>query len=84
MLRFKTKTFTNKEDRKSVYRYYLIDDLCSITGLTPRQVFVKFPYKGIQNLGGSQCLDVSGVRVLCEDYPALNEAIETAEEIPHG
>ncbi|HGG8818055.1 MULTISPECIES: hypothetical protein [Enterobacter cloacae complex] len=79
-LRFKVKSFVNK-DKTTAYRYYFIDDICAITGLTPRQIFLAFPTKGMTNMGGIQTLTEASVNQLKHEHPELIEACESALQV---
>jgi hypothetical protein len=79
-LRFKVKAFVNK-DKATTYRYYFIDDVCAITGLSPRQIFRIFPRKGIANMGGIQTLTEASVNQLKYEHPALIESCKNAIQV---
>lgn len=84
MLRYKTKAFKNRDGSENVRRYYLVDDVCVITGMTPREACVFNRGKGLHAIDGYQCLDLTTMSQLAYDYPALTEALENAQEVAHG
>lgn len=83
MLHYKTKTFKNKSGTESVRRYYLVDDVCAVTGMTPREACVFNRGKGLHAIDGVQCLDLTTMSQLAYDYPALEGLIENAQEVAH-